>query len=37
MLKLSKLQFLKYLCALVLMLASVTAPFWYFRKKGWLS
>ena len=26
-----------YPFSLVLMLASVTAPFWYFRKKGWLS
>ena len=25
-----------YPFSLVLMLASVTAPFWYFRKKGWL-
>ena len=26
-----------YPFSLALMLASVTAPFWYFRKKGWLS
>jgi magnesium transporter len=26
-----------YYFSLALMLASVTAPFWYFRKKGWLS
>ena len=26
-----------YAFSLVLMLASVTAPFWFFRKKGWLS
>jgi magnesium transporter len=26
-----------YAFSLSLMVASVIAPFWYFRKKGWLS
>ena len=28
--------FLGYPFALGLMVASVIAPFWFFRKKGWL-